>query len=1121
VQPELFSYGIEFENKPTATAPAQTVTVMQQLDSNLDWSTFRLGSISFGDTVINVPSGQTSYSTRVDLTASEGIYVDVSASFNPMTGLATWTFTSIDPATGDVPANALAGFLPPDTNAGNGQGFVYYTIDPKVGLPTSTTIGAQASVVFDTNAPLQTASIQNTIDAGAPTSTVAVLPAFSRGSFTVSWSGQDDKGGSGIAGYSVFVSDNGGAFQPFVTNTTHTSATFTGVNGHSYSFYSVATDNVGNVQPAPTSGQATTEVDSIAPTSSVRALPAFSGGSFTVSWSGQDNAGGSGLADYSVFVSDNGGAFQPLLTNTTATATTFTGQDGHTYGFYSIATDNVGNVESAPGSAEATTRVDTTPPVSSVTALPAFRPSTFTLSWSGQDNPGGSGLASYSIYVSEDGGALTPLLTNTTATSTMFTGQDSHRYGFYSVATDNVGNVQPISGAPQATTKVDTVAPTSSVQALPANSLPSFTVSWSGQDNPGGSGLAYYDVYVSDNGGAFTRWQSHTTQTSAVFSGQIDHRYGFYSVATDNVGNVESKSAQSETETQTPVFQTPLSELENTTSPMALAISTLLGRHYGDVDANSKPGIAVTFLSGDGAWQYQSGTAWVNISAVSVSNALLLPAGDKLRFLPAPDWNGEADLLFVAWDGSQGSAGGRADTTSPGGATAFSTTSGELAVTVAFAAHAPAWTAAGITLAPVLPGAANAGETVQQGFGSVFADPNASLLAGIAVSSVTGTTSGVWQYQVVGGGSWTNFPKVSASAALLLGSQDLIRFVPTSSSFAGTVSLQVHAWDSSGGLTSGHTVNLSKSTSTGGTTPFSSAVLTAKLSFNHAPTQTQPAGGISLGNSVENTPSKAVSVASLLKNATATDADKNALGLALTGASGPGVWQYELSGGVWQNVPATLSDASVLLLPSTAMLRFDPTLDHSGIASLSWDAWDGTQGTAGQQGFALNGAGGATAFSSTSASATLTVLPSQRPPAWNSSSGATLTPVLPGTSNPSGDAVASVFGSYFESASAAVGIAVSAVSGTKNGQWQYSTDGGTTWLSLATASATQARLLAANDRIRFVPNAGFLGTVSLTAYGWDGSTGTAGGTARPKGNAFSSTPLTTTCLINTAPSLMP
>jgi hypothetical protein len=76
----------------------------------------------------------------------------------------------------------------------------------------------------------------------------------------VSWSGSDNQGGSGLATYSVYVSDNGGTAQPFLTNTTLTTATFTGQNGNTYAFYSIATDNVGNVQPTPAAAQASTTV---------------------------------------------------------------------------------------------------------------------------------------------------------------------------------------------------------------------------------------------------------------------------------------------------------------------------------------------------------------------------------------------------------------------------------------------------------------------------------------------------------------------------------------------------------------------------------------------------------------------------------------------------------------------------------------------------------------------------------------------------------------------------------------------------------------------------------------------------------------------------------------------
>src|SRR5262249_47317614 len=100
----------------------------------------------------------------------------------------------------------------------------------------------------------------NTVDAGAPTSSVNPLPATSGSPFTVSWSGSDDAGGSGIAGHDVFVSDNSGPFTPFLTGTTQTSASFAGVPGHTYRFYSVATDNAGHVQATPLSAQASITV---------------------------------------------------------------------------------------------------------------------------------------------------------------------------------------------------------------------------------------------------------------------------------------------------------------------------------------------------------------------------------------------------------------------------------------------------------------------------------------------------------------------------------------------------------------------------------------------------------------------------------------------------------------------------------------------------------------------------------------------------------------------------------------------------------------------------------------------------------------------------------------------
>ena len=90
---------------------------------------------------------------------------------------------------------------------------------------------------------------------------MAALPTVtSTLSFNVQWSGSDDTGGSGIAVYDVFVSDNNGPFIAFVTKSTATSKIYTGANGHTYRFYSVAIDNVGHIEAAPAAFDALTLV---------------------------------------------------------------------------------------------------------------------------------------------------------------------------------------------------------------------------------------------------------------------------------------------------------------------------------------------------------------------------------------------------------------------------------------------------------------------------------------------------------------------------------------------------------------------------------------------------------------------------------------------------------------------------------------------------------------------------------------------------------------------------------------------------------------------------------------------------------------------------------------------
>lgn len=97
----------------------------------------------------------------------------------------------------------------------------------------------------------------------------------------------------------------------------------------------------------------------------------------------------------------------------------------------------------------------------------------------------------------------------------------------------------------------DTNPPASSVVALPLSSGGSFAVQWSGDDGTNGSGIAFFDLFVSVNGGPFTNWLARTTQQSAVFNGVLGNSYAFYSLATDETGNQELPPLAPDAQTST------------------------------------------------------------------------------------------------------------------------------------------------------------------------------------------------------------------------------------------------------------------------------------------------------------------------------------------------------------------------------------------------------------------------------------------------------------------------------------------------------------------------------------------------------------------------------------------
>jgi len=267
------AYRVDFANETNATAPAQQVVVTDQLSGNLDWNTFRLAEVGFGDQLIVVPPNSQHFETNVPVSyLGTNFQVQIEAGIQLYSGSVYANFRTIDPAT-SLPPPVNIGFLPPEDGTGRGRGHVSYTIKPLSNLPTGTQIRNVAQISFDLQPSLATnlrdpynpaagadpaRECLNTIDADSPSSTVAPIAAGGEAQFTLTWSGTDP--GAGVASYDIYVSTNGGPWNIWLAGTTNTSVVFIGGIGQTYGFASVARDGAGNVEALPALPDAQTTV---------------------------------------------------------------------------------------------------------------------------------------------------------------------------------------------------------------------------------------------------------------------------------------------------------------------------------------------------------------------------------------------------------------------------------------------------------------------------------------------------------------------------------------------------------------------------------------------------------------------------------------------------------------------------------------------------------------------------------------------------------------------------------------------------------------------------------------------------------------------------------------------
>jgi hypothetical protein len=542
-------------------------------------------------------------------------------------------------------------------------------------------------------------------------------------------------------------------------------------------------------------------------------------------------------------------------------------------------------------------------------------------------------------------------------------------------------------------------------------------------------------------------------------------------------------------------------------------VSAVVGTTISDQDPSAMEGMAITDVAAtNGSWQYDTGSGWTDVGAVTNTSALLLRATDTVRFVPDGLNAGGGSLTYRAWDqtgATAGQEGTKVTTATNGTTTSFSTTTQIAPVVVSNANHAPTTSGGGSFTSLDYIDTNNGGQLVSAVVGATISDQDPGAVEGIAITT-TAQTNGSWQYDT--GGGWTDVGAVTNTSALLLRATDTVRFVPDGLN-AGSGSLTYRAWDQTG-ATAGQEGTKVTTATNGTTTPFSTSTQIAPVvvsNANHAPTTSGDGAFTSLDYIDTNNGGQLVSA---VLGATISDLDPSPVeGIAITDtAATNGSWQYS-TGGAWANVGA-VTNASALLLRATDTVRFVPDGLNAGSGSLTYRAWDQTGATAGAQGTKVTTVsnGGNSPFSTTTQIAPVTVTNANHAPT-TSGDGAFTTVDFIDTNN-GGQLVSAVVGTTIsdQDPSPVEGIAITTTAQT-NGSWQYDTGGG--WTDVGAVTGNSALLLRATDTVRFVPDGLNGGGGSLTYRAWDQTGATAGaqGTKVDVSTNGTSTPFSTSTQI--------
>ena len=244
------TYTIFFENKDTASAPAQEIWITDTLDKSIfDMTRFSFNSIMVGDSIYRFPNGQSEFALDIDYRPYKNLIGRAMARLDTATGVIGIYLSSLEPGTLYPNEDPELGILPPNTNSPEGEGSVSFTIGLRE-LENEDSFSNRAIIVFDFNEPIVTNTWRNTIDDNKPVSEILSY-SFDEISETIILQLVSDDDGSGLEFITVFVSANDTDWYP-VGNSTENIVLYKAIPGlNNYKFFSVATDSVGHIENPP------------------------------------------------------------------------------------------------------------------------------------------------------------------------------------------------------------------------------------------------------------------------------------------------------------------------------------------------------------------------------------------------------------------------------------------------------------------------------------------------------------------------------------------------------------------------------------------------------------------------------------------------------------------------------------------------------------------------------------------------------------------------------------------------------------------------------------------------------------------------------------------------------